>query len=82
VNSSRAQLKWLVPVEQLDVLRYLPVFFDGLAEFEEPMQIVALQGTVELLQVCSIDQILQALPLLIMPIRSMWLERVFVCAND
>lgn len=44
-----AELRWTIPLETIDMAKYLPIFFDGVREIEEPYRFVATQGTFELL---------------------------------
>ena len=39
------KVAWKVDIEKLDYHHYLPIFFDGLREKEEPYRFLALQGT-------------------------------------
>ena len=72
-----------VEVEKLDYHHYLPIFFDGLRETEEPYCFIALNGTMDLLhEGCShndqgvpIDKILPVVPQLIIPIKSAFFMR-------
>ena len=57
-----------VPVEELDVGYYLPLFFDGLVEVEFPYEFIARKGVFDLLEAAS-PKLLQLLPTLIPPLR-------------
>ncbi|CAG0886215.1 unnamed protein product [Darwinula stevensoni] len=57
-----------VPVEELDVGYYLPLFFDGLVEVEFPYEFIARKGVFDLLDAAS-PKLLQLLPTLIPPLR-------------
>ena len=39
------KIMWKVDVEKLDYTHYLPIFFDGLREKEDPYRFLAVQGT-------------------------------------
>jgi len=41
IHGVKRQLRWNVKIEELDYTRFLPVFFDGLIENEEPYQFIA-----------------------------------------
>lgn len=58
-----------VPVEKLDYHHYLPIFFDGLRDKEEPYKFLALQGVKDLLAKGG-PRILPVIPQLIIPIKS------------
>lgn len=38
------KLAWKVEIDKLDFHHYLPLFFDGLREEEEPYRFIATQG--------------------------------------
>eukprot|EP00931_Biecheleriopsis_adriatica_P081427 TRINITY_DN5475_c0_g1_i2.p1 TRINITY_DN5475_c0_g1~~TRINITY_DN5475_c0_g1_i2.p1 ORF type:complete len:241 (+),score=36.45 TRINITY_DN5475_c0_g1_i2:152-874(+) len=63
------QVAWKVDVEKLDYIHYLPMFFDGLREKEDPYRLLAVQG----LQ-CLIEQggtkLLPTVPQLILPMKA------------
>jgi len=70
VNSQGAQRKvtWKLEPELLDYHLYLPIFFEGLRESQEPYKFLALQGCEELLERGG-SKILPVLPQLIIPIK-------------
>ena len=43
------KIAWKVDIEKLDYHHYLPIFFDGLREKEDPYRFLALQGTHDML---------------------------------
>lgn len=43
IHGVKRQLRWNVKVQELDYARFLPVFFDGLIENEEPFQFIAAE---------------------------------------
>merc|ERR1712013_502267 len=43
------KVAWKVDIEKLDYHHYLPIFFDGLRELDEPYQSLALKGVEDLL---------------------------------
>jgi hypothetical protein len=61
-----------VDIEKLDYHHYLPLFFSGLCETEEPYAFLARQGVHDLLDKGG-DKILPVVPQLIIPIKSMHL---------
>merc|ERR1712194_266513 len=44
------KISWKVDIEKLDYHHYLPIFFDGLREREDPYRFLAVQGTYDLLE--------------------------------
>ena len=55
--------------EKLDYHHYLPIFFDGIRETEEPFKFLARQGTYDLLAKGG-SKILAVIPQLIIPIKT------------
>ena len=62
----------------MDYHHYLPIFFDGLREKEEPYAFLALEGTKNLLAKGG-ARILPVVPQLIIPIKSMFYFYKFFC---
>jgi hypothetical protein len=60
---------WKVEKEKLDYHHYLPIFFDGLREKEEPYRFLAVQGCYDLLESGG-SKILPTIPQLIIPIKT------------
>merc|ERR1712187_1108212 len=60
------KLVWKVDIEKLDYHHYLPIFFDGLREKEEPYRFLAVQGTYDMLEKGG-AKILPVVPQLIIP---------------
>merc|ERR1712125_115133 len=58
-----------VDVEKLDYHHYLPIFFDGLREKEDPYRFLAVQGTYDMLDKGG-AKILPVVPQLIIPIKT------------
>ncbi len=63
------QIAWKVDIEKLDYHHYLPIFFDGLRELEEPYKFLAMEGTKHLLAKGG-ARILPVVPQLIIPIKT------------
>lgn len=63
------KLKWKVEIEKLDYHHYLPIFFDGIRETEDPYRFLAVQGVFDLLDHGG-SKILPVIPQLILPIKS------------
>merc|ERR1712093_651306 len=63
------RLHWKVEVEKLDYHHYLPIFFDGLREKEEPYRFLAVQGAYDMMEKGG-SKILPVVPQLIVPIKT------------
>eukprot|EP01010_Urceolus_cornutus_P005521 NODE_969_length_1199_cov_220.571304_g734_i0.p1 GENE.NODE_969_length_1199_cov_220.571304_g734_i0~~NODE_969_length_1199_cov_220.571304_g734_i0.p1 ORF type:complete len:309 (+),score=83.41 NODE_969_length_1199_cov_220.571304_g734_i0:56-928(+) len=63
------KIDWKVDIEKLDYHHYLPIFFDGLREKEEPYCFLATQGCFDLLEKGG-SKILPTIPQLIIPIKT------------
>lgn len=61
-------LKWKADIEKLDYHHYLPIFFDGLTETENPFRFIAEQGIHDML-VKGGHKVLPVIPQLIIPIK-------------
>ncbi|OMJ93582.1 hypothetical protein SteCoe_3419 [Stentor coeruleus] len=70
VNFSGANRKivWKVDPDVLDLHHYLPMFFEGLREIDEPYKFLAERSIDDLLEKCS-HKVLPVLPQLIIPIK-------------
>ena len=77
-GSSGIRPAWKTEASKLDYHHYLPVFFDGLREKEEPFSTMALQGCLDLLRVGG-SKILPVVPQLILPIKSKFMSRCMPC---
>lgn len=67
--TSHSPLKWNVKPETLDYHHYLPIFFSGLCEKDDPYRFIAVQGTHELLEVGG-AKILPVVPQLVIPLKT------------
>lgn len=65
----RNKLAWKVEIEKLDFHHYLPLFFDGLREQEDPYRFIAKEGVYDMLDRGG-PKILPVLPQLIIPIKN------------
>eukprot|EP00761_Pharyngomonas_kirbyi_P012515 gb/GECH01012542.1/.p1 GENE.gb/GECH01012542.1/~~gb/GECH01012542.1/.p1 ORF type:complete len:319 (+),score=65.24 gb/GECH01012542.1/:1-957(+) len=63
------KIRWKVDRERLNYLHYLPIFFDGLREKEEPYRFLAIQGVFDLMEKGE-GKILRCVPQLIIPIKT------------
>jgi len=62
------KITWKVDIEKLDYHHYLPIFFDGLREKEDPYRFLAVQGVYDMLDKGG-SKILPVVPQLIIPIK-------------
>jgi len=67
-TGTQNRIAWKVDVEKLDYHHYLPIFFDGLREREEPYRFFAVEGVYNLLEKGG-SKILPVVPQLIIPIK-------------
>lgn len=58
-----------VEIEKLDYHHYLPIFFDGIRETQEPYRFLAVKGVEDMLRVGG-SKILPVIPQLIIPIKT------------
>mmetsp|Transcript_28855 Transcript_28855/g.42515 ORF Transcript_28855/g.42515 Transcript_28855/m.42515 type:complete len:312 (-) Transcript_28855:493-1428(-) len=63
------RIAWKVAIDKLDFHHYLPIFFDGLREIEEPYAFLSEQGVYDMMQVGS-NKVLPVIPQLIIPIKT------------
>jgi len=63
------KIAWKVEIEKLDFHHYLPIFFDGLREREDPYRFLAVQGVYDMLESGG-SKILPVVPQLIIPIKT------------
>lgn len=68
-DGATRKVQWKVIFSELDYHHYLPIFFDGIREQQEPYKFLARQGTYDLLQKGG-KKILQVIPQLIIPIKT------------
>jgi len=63
------RIAWKVDIEKLDYHHYLPIFFDGLREKEDPYRFLAVEGCHNMLDKGG-SKILPVVPQLIIPIKT------------
>jgi hypothetical protein len=63
------KIAWKVDVEKLDYHHYLPIFFDGLREKEDPYRFLAVQGTYDMMEKGG-AKLLPVVPQLIVPVKT------------
>ena len=65
------QISWSVEVDKLDYHHYLPIFFDGIRETEEPYRTLAIRGVHQLLDRGGRQgKVLPVVPQLIIPVKT------------
>merc|ERR1719453_2413420 len=62
-------ISWKVDIEKLDYHHYLPIFFDGLREKEDPYRFLAVQGAYDMMEKGG-AKLLPVVPQLIVPIKT------------
>eukprot|EP00930_Biecheleria_cincta_P082278 TRINITY_DN7203_c0_g2_i1.p1 TRINITY_DN7203_c0_g2~~TRINITY_DN7203_c0_g2_i1.p1 ORF type:complete len:369 (-),score=68.80 TRINITY_DN7203_c0_g2_i1:95-1162(-) len=68
-NGTGNKIAWKVDIDKLDYHHYLPIFFDGLREKEDPYRFLAVEGVFNLLERGG-SKVLPVVPQLIMPIKT------------
>lgn len=68
-HSHGRAISWKLDIEKLDYHHYLPIFFDGLRELEEPYKFIAAQGCYDMLERGG-NRILPTIPQLIIPLKT------------
>lgn len=62
-------ISWKVEPEKLDYHHYLPIFFDGIREVQEPYRFLAVKGVEDMLKAGG-SKILPVIPQLIIPVKT------------
>ena len=52
-GAAKNTVQWTCPRAEIDLLRYLPLFFDGLRETEEPYATISNEGIIDLLRLAQ-----------------------------
>merc|ERR1719240_1371576 len=68
-GSVGGKIAWKVDIEKLDYHHYLPIFFDGLREKEDPYRFLSVQGVYDMLDKGG-SKILPVVPQLIIPVKT------------
>jgi len=68
-SATQNRISWKVEPDKLDFHHYLPIFFDGLREKEDPYRFLAIEGVQNLLA-CGGSKILPVVPQLIIPVKT------------
>eukprot|EP00752_Nemacystus_decipiens_P006670 g5997.t1 len=64
----RNAIRWKIRPAELDFHVYLPIFFDGLREVEDPYRFLAVQGALDMIESAP-DKVLPVIPQLILPMK-------------
>ena len=67
-HAANRKLIWKVDIEKLDFHYYLPMFFEGLTEIDQPYEFIARQGVHDMLSFGG-NKILPVIPQLIIPLK-------------
>mmetsp|Transcript_97187 Transcript_97187/g.245151 ORF Transcript_97187/g.245151 Transcript_97187/m.245151 type:complete len:346 (-) Transcript_97187:204-1241(-) len=67
-TATQNRVTWKVEIDKLDYHHYLPIFFDGLREKEDPYRFLAIEGVHNMLEKGG-SKILPVVPQLIIPIK-------------
>jgi len=68
-TATQNRISWKVDIDKLDYHHYLPIFFDGLREKEDPYRFLAVEGVHNMLDKGG-SKILPVVPQLIIPIKT------------
>jgi len=68
-SATANRIAWKVDIEKLDYHHYLPIFFDGIREREDPYRFLAVEGAHNMLDRGG-SKILPVVPQLIIPIKT------------
>jgi len=63
------KIAWKVDIDKLDYHHYLPLFFDGIREKEEPYRFLSIQGVNDMLEKGG-SKVLPVVPQLIIPLKT------------
>jgi len=69
LHGTKNSIQWKVEIEKLDFHHYLPIFFDGLREKEDPYRFLAVEGVYNMLERGG-SKILPVVPQLIIPVKT------------
>ena len=62
------KIAWKIDVQKLDYHHYLPIFFEGIREVQDPWRFLAVQGVFDMLEHGQ-AKVLPVIPQLIIPIK-------------
>jgi hypothetical protein len=68
-HGPQLKIYWKVEIQQLDYHHYLPIFFEGIREKQDPYRFLAVQGVFDMLDKGG-AKVLPVIPQLIIPVKS------------
>jgi len=68
-SATANRISWKVDIEKLDYHHYLPIFFDGIREKEDPYRFLSVEGVMNMLARGG-SKILPVVPQLIIPVKT------------
>jgi Parkin co-regulated protein len=68
-HGPQLKIYWKVEIQQLDYHHYLPIFFEGIREKQDPYRFLAVQGVFDMLEKGG-AKVLPVIPQLIIPVKS------------
>lgn len=68
-TGGKEKLHWTADISRLDYHHFLPIFFSGLREVEEPFRFLAEAGVYDLLRYGGEAKVLPVIPQLILPLK-------------
>jgi hypothetical protein len=63
------RIQWKIEIDKLDFHHYLPLFFSGMRELEQPYEFLAFAGVIDMID-NGIGKVLPVIPQLIIPIKT------------
>ena len=63
------RIQWKIEIDKLDFHHYLPLFFSGLRELEQPYEFLAYEGVMDMIT-NGVGKVLPVIPQLIIPIKT------------
>jgi hypothetical protein len=70
LHGAKMRLNWKVPMGDLDLAFYLPLFASGLRELEFPYSFMAEEGFAALLAGATPERVAELVPMLVLPLRA------------
>ncbi len=68
-SGSLNKIKWNISPDQIDLKYYFPLFVEGLREKVDPYRFLAILGSFELVEKNQTEDIIEIIPLIIMPLK-------------
>ena len=74
-HGQQYKIYWKIDVTQLDYHHYLPIFFEGIREKQDPYRFLSVQGVFDMLEKGG-AKVLPVIPQLIIPIKSKFKSQI------